>query len=447
MNRKEFLHKSAYGALGAVALSQWLWACRKTELFEEGDYSGKVVVIGAGAAGLYAAYLLRSKGVEVEVLEAADRYGGRLGKLEGFADYPLDLGAQWLHGKNSILGDLIKRTDTAISRDNSESRFWFEGELKRSTPVDIADAFSKEALPDVSFLDYADQQGWGRGSAYEYIVEWAAGDQGAGAEAISAFWNIKEEENWSSGEADFKFEQTFFDLFNNHVVPTIADRIRTNTVVNRIDYSGSSIVVTDQQGQTYTADKVIVSVPLPILQDGDIQFTPALPSAKVAAFQKLGMGPGMKVFLKFSEAFYPGNIVGGAVCAAYADEREGKSGSDHVLLAFVMGTQAQKLTDLGSDQAIINALLAELDDMFDGAATAAYLDGRVQNWTTEPFVRGAYSYATVGVGESRKTAAEPIEDRLLFAGEAMNLNGHHQTVHGAVETAIREVTRIFESAQ
>ncbi|MFK7921906.1 MAG: FAD-dependent oxidoreductase, partial [Bacteroidia bacterium] len=62
----------------------------------------------------------------------------------------------------------------------------------------------------------------------------------------------------------------------------------------------------------------------------------------------------------------------------------------------------------------------------------------------EPFIRGAYSYSTVGIGKSRSIAAQSVDDKLFFAGEAMNLNGHHQTVHGAAETGLGAVRQILE---
>lgn len=114
-----------------------------------------------------------------------------------------------------------------------------------------------------------------------------------------------------------------------------------------------------------------------------------------------------------------------------------------MLLAFIMGEQAEYLTSLGSDVAITNALLQELDTMYNGQATASFIASHVQNWTTNPFIKGAYSYSTVGMGDARKVAAEPINEKLYFAGEAMNTTGHHQTVHGAVETGYREVINIL----
>jgi hypothetical protein len=47
------------------------------------------------------------------------------------------------------------------------------------------------------------------------------------------------------------------------------------------------------------------------------------------------------------------------------------------------------------------------------------------------------------MGNAREIAALPVDKKLYFAGEAMNTNGHHQTVHGAVETGYREVINIL----
>ncbi len=124
MDRRHFIKKSALVSIGRVLLPLTLLsACRKETLFEDTNFGGKVLIIGAGAAGLYAAYILKSKGINFEILEASANYGGRLGKLNGFADFPIDTGAQWLHGKNNILGDLIAQAQTKISTDNSDEFF------------------------------------------------------------------------------------------------------------------------------------------------------------------------------------------------------------------------------------------------------------------------------------------------------------------------------------
>ncbi|MFK7925134.1 MAG: flavin monoamine oxidase family protein [Bacteroidia bacterium] len=404
-------------------------------------FEGKVLIIGAGVAGIYAGHVLSQKGIDFQILEASDRIGGRLGKLGGFADYPLDLGGEWLHGKKSLMGKLVKETGTHISKDKSKERYWFRKQLVKETPVDVWELFEEENLPDMSYLDYSVQQGLK--DEYKHIVEAVAGDFGAAAANVSAYWKIREERKWSSGNKDYKFSQTYFDLVARHLAKPILNRIQLNTAITQIDYRGKQIELKDASQASYSADKVIISVPIPILQDGDIEFVPALPNAKVAAFNKIGMDAGMKVFLKFSKRFYHENIIGGKYSAAYADEQIGKAGQDHVLMAFVMGEQASYLSGLPSEQAIVETLLAELDEMYQGKASKTFMDAYVIDWTKEPFIRGAYSYSTVGIGDARSIAAQSVDDKLFFAGEAMNLNGHHQTVHGAAETGLGAVRQIL----
>ena len=281
------------------------------------------------------------------------------------------------------------------------------------------------------------------GNEYKYIIENIAGDQGAAASHLSVYGNNKDEENWSAGDDDFKFEETFFDLIDKEIASQVKDQILINTIITKIDYSQSEIKLTDSNNNTFNANKVIITVPISILKSGDIQFIPALPIEKTTAFSKIGMDAGMKVFLKFSNKFFDQNIIGGSVCAAYADDSIGKAQNDNILLAFIMGNQAEYLTSLGSDVAITAALLQELDLMYNGQATASFIASHVENWTTNPFVKGAYSYSTVGMGDARKTASQALSEKLYFAGEAMNTNGHHQTVHGAIETGYREVINML----
>jgi lysine-specific histone demethylase 1B len=83
----------------------------------------------------------------------------------------------------------------------------------------------------------------------------------------------------------------------------------------------------------------------------------------------------------------------------------------------------------------VNKLLAELDEMYAGKASATFVSAYVQDWSKHPFIRGAYSYSQVGMGDVRKIAAASVESKLYFAGEDMHLAGHHQTVQGAAESA------------
>jgi monoamine oxidase len=441
MDRRHFLKQSTLLSIGGLIIpSTFLSSCRKETLFEDINFEGTVLIIGAGAAGLYAGYILKSKGIKFQLLEASNTHGGRMGKTVNFADYSIDNGAQWLHGQNNILADLVKRSNTKITIDKSELTYWFNNELVSNLPKDPF-IFEAENLPDISFKDYAIQQGFG--NEYSTIIEAIAGDQGASASLLSAYWNSKDEENWISGDEDFKFQETYFDLIDTQIAQPIIDAISFNTIVKKIDYTTDKITVTDSLGNNYLADKIIVTVPISILKLNEIEFSPALPNEKTTAFSKFGMGPGMKVFMKFTNKFYSDFIYGGNICAAYANDTIGKSTADNVLLAFIMGDQANYLTSLGNDAAITTALLQELDLMYNGQASAAFENSLVLNYTTKPFIKGAYGYSTIGMGDARQIAAKPISEKLYFAGEAMNTNGHHQTVHGAVESGYKAVIDIL----
>lgn len=445
MDRRHFIRQSTLLSIGGLLIpSTLISACRKKTLFEDVNFNGKVIIIGAGAAGLYAAYVLKSKAIDFSILEASGIHGGRMGKLTGFADYTIDTGAQWMHGRNSIIANLVKSKNIKNTLDESELSYWFNNQLIDTLPRDPF-IFEKDNLPDISFKDYAHQQNFG--TEYDNIVEAIAGDQGASASLLSSYWNSKDEENWASGHEDFKFEESYFDVIDKNIAQPVLANIKFNCQITSIDYSGDKIILKDSTNNSYEADKVIITVPISILKLNEIIFNPALPSDKTEAFTKFGMGPGMKVFLKFNTKFYKPVLYGGAVCGTYVDDTVGKATKDNILLAFVMGDQAKNLHAMGNNNAITNALLQELDVIYNGQASASFVSSSVHDYTSKPFIKGAYGFSTVGMGNAHQIAAKPIENKLFFAGEAMNINGHHQTVHGAVESGYKSVIDLLEGVK
>ena len=140
-----------------------------------GPVSGSVIVIGAGAAGCYAAYTLAQHGVDVTVLEAMERAGGRVGKHTGFADFDIDLGAQWLHGTNTRSAELAEASNTETFRDSSTSRYWYRGGLTLEKPSAVrqGEAALGEGNFDRSYLDHFARYGCGD-DEYHIITSLAA---------------------------------------------------------------------------------------------------------------------------------------------------------------------------------------------------------------------------------------------------------------------------------
>ncbi|MBX2802393.1 MAG: FAD-dependent oxidoreductase [Myxococcales bacterium] len=397
MKRRDLLAGGlALGAAGP-ALSLLGSCARAGRLHWDVDvrFTGRTLVIGAGAAGLAAGYLLDRYGADYEILEAASRVGGRVKRLEGFADFPIDLGAEWIHADPALLSRMVDDPDVQGSIDlirysPQTTRIWNGSRLTRAN--------------------------W-----------------------IRAFYG------------EYKFERTtWYGFLEDYILPASEGRIRLDTAVTTIDTTGDRIAVGLSDGTVEEADRVVVTVPLKILQEGDIAFTPELPDWKRQAIDAVTIPDGLKVFLEMAEPFYPDLTVLNALSAEGAtdhlayDAAFRKEASRHVLALFCVGRQATDYVSL-DDAGIVDRLVARLDEAFEGAASRSLLQAHVQNWSAEPTIRGAYSYDWEGsytaiIDDLRRT----VDQRVYWAGEAMSAEAV-STVHGAMQTAYDAVTELLET--
>ena len=397
MNRRDFLRKTALFGLATPFLSSLLTSCDRPvedDFFNtvSNGFNGRVLIIGAGAAGITAAYVLNRLGIDTQVLEASGIHGGRVKKDTSLADFPIDLGAEWVHTDPSIFATMLK--------DNS-------------------------VTSNISLVPYSPE-----------TIDGHAGGSPSGIDFGSTAY----------GEYKFK-DSTWFDFFDQYMIPSIQSRIVYNAPVASIDYSGAQVTVVTTDQTVYTADKVILTVPLAILQARSISFTPALPSAKLNIIDDTEMGPGFKAFIEFSERFYP-DIFGANVMEVfsasdtrtYYDAAFRKNSSRNILGLFSVDGKAGELSDLNDDAAQIAFILNELDGWYDGQASRNYVNHVIQDWTNEPYIRGSYS----SIGESASTTLKaPIDNRLYFAGEAYATTFSSSTVHGAAMSAYDAVEMVM----
>lgn len=402
MTREEFLRKSMAMGLGLPFLSALaLDGCRKAEWPQppyRTDFTGSVIVVGAGAAGLTAAYWLRRYGVDVRVLEAGPGFGGRVRRADGFADFPLDIGAEWIHTDPSVLARIL-------------------GDPDLDAAVDII-AYNPQSI---------------------------------------SFWNGEElrPHNYLRHlYSEWKFKRsTWYGYLEQYLVPPVADRLLFDRPVTAIDHGTDPVRITTAGGEVFEADKVLVTIPVSMLQRDAIAFSPALPAAKREAIDGIFMGDGIKIFVEFRERFYPDLIGFGGILEALTAEDHfiydaafRKDSPRHVLGLFAINAPAARYTGLPSGEAIIAEFLAELDRLFDGQASRHYLRHIIQNWSAEPFIRGSYSTTFDGSRPRMVEAiAEPLGERVHFAGEALSLD-HQSTVHGACLSAMDAVQRLLQTA-
>jgi monoamine oxidase len=398
MNRKEFINTCLRMGIGLPLLSPVLAFLEKKEAAQTRSprQEGKFLIIGAGAAGMAAGYLLHTLGYDFTILEAANRIGGRIKKQPDFADFPIDLGAEWIHTHPRVLSEILRQEE-------------------------FKDQFGT--------MDYSPQsiQTWKNGKLQSHNY-------------LKAFY----------GEWKFK-RSTWFDFFEKNVLPPIQDRILLGKAVREIDYSGESVKVRTEVGETFSADQVLITCSIKVLQSGMIRFLPELPEEKASSLQKIYMGEGIKVFVSFRECFYPDFLMFGPVLKAISDENKfyynasfGKDSDHHVLGLLAINEKALPYLNAGSDAELIRIVLEELDSIFGGKASQNYLKHLTQNWSAEPYIQGAYSYTYDG--SKRKiieALTRPLAGKLAFAGEALSLD-NNSMVHGACDSGFAVVKSLLE---
>lgn len=432
----------------------------------------EIVIIGAGAAGLYTGWYLQERGFKVTILEASSQVGGRIRHLSGFADFDVELGAEEIHGSLSPWYDIVKQTGAAFNTETTEDYFYFKqdfGNPNEKSLKNEAEALQyNEFIKARDFIDRAYQWSGADATVEQQLAAenlWEmfgvvngvlSNEYGTSNDRLSLKGLAAEDALWTAGDENFQLkDRTLLSVLETKFAP-IMSKVELNRQVKTVNLSGSKAVVTDQTGKTWQADRVLVTVPLSILRDGDITFIPALPSTKQDAFQNIGMGAGMKAVFKFSQPFWEdldglvpnlGSIFGNNDVPEIWVSSYGR-GNIPVITAFINGFKAEQFSQQGSGAA--GTILSHLDNIFavgNVASSSLLQNGSyMMDWSKEPFIRGAYSYPKVGGSLIfRKELASPVEERLFFAGEATHFKGHSGTVHGAIESGIRAADEIEKS--
>ncbi len=109
---KKYLKIISLGSILLLFFATSFMACEKNDESNppgnnNNQFEGNIIIVGAGASGLAAAKKLEENGISYQILEATDKFGGRIQKNEDFADFPIDLGAEWIHEDKLILNYLI----------------------------------------------------------------------------------------------------------------------------------------------------------------------------------------------------------------------------------------------------------------------------------------------------------------------------------------------------
>ncbi len=407
-----------------------------------------IVIIGAGVAGLAAAQRLLAAGAQPLVLEARDRIGGRVWTDRSHA--PVELGAEFIHGQNALTWEIVRSAAIATRPWNGPRRFARGGaRLPLNASNDMLertnllyDAVGDYSGPEQSAAEVVAQRTTADDPAALYALRWLANIEGADTDRLSASVLANEHRMNTAGPDNFRFVDGY-----DHVPEVLAKgvEIMLNSPVERIEWSEHGALLTLTNGESLHAKRVIVTVPLGVLQAGRPLFDPALPEAKRSAINAIAMGHVTKIILWFDRTLWePFGFLStdGLVSTWWPSGNE----ASPALTGYTGGNGALAIDELNAAVAVGQAL-EEVVALFGNELRSAFLGGRRTNWASDPWSLGAYSYSPVGVGDARARLAAPLANTLFFAGEATLTNGHLATVHGAIESGRRAADEVIAASK
>lgn len=416
-----------------------------------------VIIIGAGIAGLAAAYKLMQAKIPVIVLEAADRLGGRI-LTDQSLGLPISLGAQWLHGlKNNPVAKLADGLGLHYKLQEFSNLLMFDKKYQ-PIPKEISTSFFAAMDSIVGLTEhYACKQ--------PQDISLLAASQGIRStlqldpvthdlfDTLQHFWGLYHNTDieqlsgryWNQEESLPGGNHLLIDGFAP-IVNQLAKKcdIRFNTKVTDICLTKNDIVVHTTQGK-FETEKAIITVSLGVLKRNAIRFEPELPANKQAALAKLDMGVLNSLVLKFPHAFWPKKVTGlffsAPTCTFQAFVNLQHFQQQPIMTARIAGKKALALEEQ-TDAVWLDLVMKDLQNAFGSSIPnpSAYLTTR---WGQNPLTYGSYSYIPVGAtSEDFLTLSQSIEDRLFFAGEA-TMRQYPGTVHGAYLSGIREAVRLM----
>lgn len=426
----------------------------------------RIIVIGAGASGLIAAYYLMDEGYDVTILEARDRIGGRTWSDYSLAPYPVELGAEFIHGDQAITWDVLEEVgEESLDGASGETRIYYDDKLQ--TPLELAfslDLFDDpEELFGYAVFEWLAENGEDISVAAlldlmaaedpdlftpqfrQFMVNLMTNQFAGSASEIGIAGLAKAYETETDGNGDFRIENGYSSIWN--VVAEGLD-IRLNTPVASIDWSGNTTVINTSAGTTFETERIVITLPLGVLQSGKVKFTPPLPIEKQHAISTLGAGAVDKIILKFDEPFWEDNV---AFFWTTQNSRfwwrpgfERGGNEVPILTAFFSG-EATEFFESMSDGDAIQAALNDLKIMFGrDDLDESLIEGHFIAWGKDPYAMMGYSYVPVGALGQRAILAQPVADVLFFAGEATHTE-KSSTVHGAIESGIRVAEEIINT--
>jgi monoamine oxidase len=399
------------------------------------------VIVGAGAAGIAAARRLGEAEVGCLVVEARPRLGGRAWTVVDESGFALDLGCGWLHSADrnpwvkvaEEQGALIDKSPPPWSRPSPEIGFPHaeQDEFHHAMESFFARlSRASERDSDISAAMFLDPN-----SRWNGLIN-ALGSYITGAEwdRVSA----KGFDRYQETGVNWRVVKGYGALIAacGADVPVMLD-----CAVREIDHRGKRLRIETANG-AMAADQVIVTIPSALLAAERLLFTPALPE-KTQAARGLPLGLADKLFISLADAeeFEKDMRLFGHTDRAATANYHFRPFGRPMIEAYFGGKFAAEL-ETGGAGAFFDFAVSELTNLLGSGFARRLKPLHNHRWGVDPFSLGSYSFALPRFADNRPTLAEPVDDRLFFAGEACSV-GDFSTAHGGWRTGVRAAEQVI----
>lgn len=382
----------------------------------------RIVVVGAGMAGLTAALRLEQAAHDVLVLEARDRVGGRVHSVRLSNGAVVELGGEWLRTDQEHIVAMADELDVALSPVNVD---FTHRDLVGQPSIPPEEHRRVAKLLSAALAELSDEQ-WASVSAAEFIDAVHDGSvamdvvrsrvEGSSGVALETVGVEYLDSDYGLGDAEY----VRFEDGNQALADAMADRladVRFGHAVDAISSGGSpSVLVGDQ---SFTCDAVVMAAPLPVIDD--IAFDPPLASDLRAVIDAMQMGTAAKIAAATVSA--PPRLARHSERAtAWWWTGDGADGTRSVVTGFAGGLRA--IEELGTGW---------FDEIRRTVPEAAFTDDVVSyDWTDDPWARGCYS--ALGPGHDEMLDAFDVVGPLVWAGEHTRAGG---SINGAIASGER----------
>jgi monoamine oxidase len=398
-----------------------------------------VLVIGAGGAGLTAAKELQMAGLQVLVLEARDRIGGR-----AFTDttlgVPWDRGCSWLYASDvNPLVDYARRNNFEVFADKFPRQV-YDGS-RRMGGAETAGLRAVRERMEREMGDAA-RRGLDIPAEAAFTQATLADPWYPMAESGLTSWEGIEPPNYSVLDS-----QQFIEKGDGLLIPRgygalLAHYardvpVRLRTPVSRIRWTARSVTAETSAG-SFSARVAVIALPSAVIADGAVIFSPHLPVEVLQAHHDLPLGLMNKVALRFKRNVFPSER-----SEFWKLRRNDGRGTGYltrlwdsnVCIGLSAGRFAYELEAAG-EAATIEHALTELTTMLGGDLRRQFDRGATTAWSSDPFARGSYSHCLPGRHGARAILTRPVGGRIVFAGEHTEQTAYG-TLHGAHMSGLR----------